>query len=85
MYRLLSTSGMTTPRISKIASELTLSSPPDSPTSPETQNICENSQKWWTARYGCQSSSLYGIADYTLPLPIGMTTPLGTAASLLYS
>ncbi len=87
MYRLLGLGypSIATSKIAKLSQELTLSSPPDSPTSPETQNICENSQKWWTIRYGCQSSSLYGIADYTLPVPSGMATSLGTAASLLYS
>jgi hypothetical protein len=42
MYRLMSNPpiGMAT-RLSKVAQELTLSSPPDNPMSPETQNICE--------------------------------------------
>ncbi len=89
MYRLMSNPpiGMVTTRLSKIAQELTLSSPPDNPMSPETQNICEVWNRWWTSRYGCQDKNLYAIADYTLTPAPGLTGPtiVQDNATLLYS
>jgi hypothetical protein len=66
LYRILADSGstLTSSKYTKVQNELTQTRPNDTT---EGVNLCGTGEQWWNTRYGCQPSSLYAKADYTIP------------------
>lgn len=84
MYDTLAYSGMTLfSKREKINLELTNTQPPSNGDD-EAKNICEEGQRWWTPRYGCQDQALYAIADYTKP-SLYMGYPIPPTTDFIYS